>query len=206
VPVSARRLLQLNRQRKIEKTKRVRALGHAMSAPLPKRLFQLIKARVTFFLLIASIVSIMLACTFLSSNIGSLYKKKVTVIIYDYGNFIERAAKSKFEIFSSKFIVKYDIKIQTEICNLLLNLDVPLPVIVLLEDGTIRAVIIGAPSGNLWNQIMGKLTLPSKAFLACSVPEELLPWHCASCPSRLVEELRDLSEEEIKSVYKILNI
>jgi hypothetical protein len=177
-----------------------------MSAPLPKRLFQFTKACATFILLTVTVIIIALAFTFLLSNIEALYREKVIVIIYDCGNIIENVAKSKFEIISRKFIVKCDIKIQNEICELLLNLDVPLPVTVLLEDGTIRAVIKGVPSDNLWNQIMRKLTRPSKAFLAFSVPEELLQWHCASCPFHLVEELRDLSEEEIKSIYKILNI
>lgn len=117
------------------------------------------------------------------------------------------AAKAKLGFLVHNFTAVCDTNVSEELCKTLLGLSVSLPAVILVEDGRVRAVIIGTPSERLWDQVLEKLSKPSGAFLAYSVPEGLLPWRCASCPQyeRSVEEgLCDLTEWEAAEVVKVL--
>jgi len=132
--------------------------------------------------------------------------RKISAVIYGYNDIVEKTVKTKLKVLSDNLVIKSDEDVGRRLCELLLNLSVPLPVVVLLEDNELRAVIVGTPSDNLWEQILKELALPGRIFLAFSVREELLSWSCNLCSPRghLVEGLRSLSEEEIEKLRKIL--
>jgi hypothetical protein len=136
------------------------------------------------------------------------FEKKNIVILVVYGDsWLIKIAQTKLT--SAKYLTKViEIRNETlakELCKRLLRVDAALPTLVLLEGNGLRAVVIGAPSERLWEQILGRLSRGG-AFLAFSVKEELLPWRCITCPTqgRLVEEMWDMPEEEVRSVLEII--
>ena len=146
---------------------------------------------------------------FILPNLNFKHRRMTLAIIYDSNNIINsETIKTKLKPFTENLIIKNNENAEKELSELLLNLSTSLPIIVLLEDGKLRAVIVGIPSDSLWEQIQDKLTLPGKPFLAFSVREELLLWRCFSCPphGRLVEGLRDLSKEEIEKIREVVGV
>jgi hypothetical protein len=134
-------------------------------------------------------------------------KKNITILIVYGDTWLIEVAQTK--LISTKYLTKViEIRNETlakELCKRLLHVDTALPTFVLLEGSSLRAVVIGAPSECLWEQILRRLSREG-AFLAFSVKEELLPWRCISCPTQghLIEEIWNLPEEEAQGVFEII--
>jgi len=164
--------------------------------------------KVSLKLLVVYITVIVISSATLLLIAYEFFEKKNIVILVVYGDswLIEVA---QMKLISAKYLTKViEIRNETlakELCKRLLRVDAALPTLVLLEGNGLRAVVIGAPSERLWEQILGRLSREG-AFLAFSVKEELLPWRCITCPTQghLIEEIWDLTEEEARGVFEII--
>lgn len=134
-------------------------------------------------------------------------KKRAILIIYNDA-WLLNIIKVKINYLADEIIEERDENgaISRKLCALLLHLNVTLPSLLLIKEGGVRAVIIGIPSEHLWERVLERFSREG-AFVTFSVKEEMLPWQCRLCPSqgRLIEGIRDLSEEEIRSVLEIIN-
>jgi hypothetical protein len=171
----------------------------------PVRGMKLFKASLKLLIVCVTVIVISSALLLISCK---FFEKKNIVILVVYGDsWLIEIAQTK--LISAKYLTKViEIRNETlakELCKRLLHVDAALPTLTLFEGNSLRAVVIGAPSEYLWEQILGRLSRGG-AFLAFSVKEELLPWRCITCPTQghLVEEIWDLTEEEARGVLEII--
>ena len=158
-----------------------------------------------------SLFKLLAICTVLATAVVVSYnlsckKSGKERVLFVYGdNALVEVAKTKLSPFVDKFLEKHDDTTARRLCERLLSLNATLPTLALLEESNLRALIIGIPSEHLWERILERLSQPGDAFLAFSVEEELMPWRCTTCPPhRLLEEVWDLSSNDIRDVLEIL--
>jgi hypothetical protein len=164
------------------------------------------------FITVAAFIAFLTQLQFVSRTSGGTISQKyikgnITVIVLDDARLVESIKK----YMSSEVSILCEEK-QNEtnklLCKKLLGIDKELPAIIFLVNNTLKGVIIGIPSETLWQKINEQLLYSQTKFLAISVQEKDLPWHCKLCEnneSNIIEYLRTLSDEEETLVISIIS-
>jgi hypothetical protein len=157
---------------------------------------------------IASLAPLQLVSRTSGGAISQKYiKGNITVVVLNGAHLVEPIKKY---ISSEVRILCEEKQNETKklLCNKLLGIEKELPAIIFLVNNTLKGVIIGIPSETLWQKISEQLLYSKTKFLAISVQEKDLPWHCKLCKnneSDIIEYLRTLSDEEETLVNSIIS-
>jgi len=134
----------------------------------------------------------------------TFFANRVLVIVYGSPSLL-KDVKIHLRFHYLEYFEDYDGKLRKVLCEKLLGTSAILPIAVIMKGSTLQLVVIGLPSEEFWNQILTRFSTSDKPFLAYSVMETALPWHCSSCPpEHIIEEIRDLSSEEVEFVLKLI--
>jgi hypothetical protein len=142
-----------------------------------------------------------------NSSSQKYIKEYITIVVF--GNASVADSVRKYLSYNANIICKGDQQdVQKLLCRKLLGTDKELPIIVFLTNNTLKGVAVGLPSDALWQEITEYISVSQTKFLAISVQEKDLPWHCKLCKNeedKIVEYLRTLNNEEeilINSIIK----
>jgi len=169
-----------------------------------------------FFIIISTIVIVIVAFLILTYPVWltnghfssqKYIKENIIVVVFGNASVID-SVRIYLSSYNTNILCKEGQQdVQKLLCEKFLGINKELPVLIFLMNNTLKGVAIGLPSEALWQKIAEQLSRSQSKFLAVSVKEKDLPWHCKLCEveeDKITEYLRILNNEEETLIISII--